>query len=279
VSDHTQASPAETTTAVPADLEAERLAAIRRYEILDAPADGTFDDIVTLAAAVFDTPVATVSIVDTDRVFLAASHGLDGVHQVGTEPGLCVSAMMADGPYVIDDAAANPRTLDHPLVRGQLGIRFYAAAPIITAGGHRLGTVNVMDYQPRQVSDNQITVLAILARIVARHLDLRLAALSDVRIERQLRTDADQRDAASAKLLVQLREAAAAHATTERPPNCELGGQSTPCTQPAELKIADGWGDSAWGCLSHVEGAITRLPSVYLADREFGGLGDYLNRD
>jgi hypothetical protein len=275
----TQTSSAESIGAVSAGPEAARLAAIRRYEILDAPADGTFDDIAQVAAVVFAAPIAAVSIVDTDRVFLAASRGLDGVRQLGVEPGLCVSAMLADSPYVVNDAAADPRTLDHPLVRGQLGIRFYAATAIITADGHRLGTVNVMDYHSRQVSDRQTTVLSTLARIIARHLDLRLAALSDVRVERQLRREADRRDAASTKLVVQLREAAAAHASVDRPPTCELGGQTAPCIQPAELKILDGWGVAAWGCLPHVEETITLLPSVYLADRDFAGLADYLNRN
>jgi len=69
-----------------------RLAAVRRYEILDAPTDGQFDTIAAAAAAVCGTPIATVSIVDADRVWFAAAKGLDGVAQVGTEPGLCASA-------------------------------------------------------------------------------------------------------------------------------------------------------------------------------------------
>jgi len=277
-SQRSDTSSAETIGTVSADMETERLAAIRRYEVFDAPADATFDDLAHVAALVFAAPIATVSIVNSDRIFLAASHGLEGVGQIGVEPGLCISAMRADGPYVVNDAAVDPRTLDHPLVRSQLEIRFYAAAAIITAGGHRLGTVDVMDYRPRRVTETQTTALTKLARIVARHLDLRLAALSDVRIERQLRREADLRDAASARLVVALRAAAAAHATVDRPSNCELGGRTTPCSQPAELKIVDGWGFTAWGCLLHVEEALTRLPSVYLADRDFGGLDDYLNR-
>jgi GAF domain-containing protein len=102
--------------------DAARLAAVGRYEILDGPADGTFDDIVELAATACGAPIATVTIVDADRVWFAASRGLSGVTQVGTEPGLCASAYLADGPYVINDALVDPRTLDHPLVRGELGL-------------------------------------------------------------------------------------------------------------------------------------------------------------
>src|SRR5690349_7234456 len=99
--------------------DATRLAAVRRYEILDAPADGTFNRIAETAATVCGTPIATVSIVDADRVWFAACYGLEGVSQVGTEPGLCASAFVADGTYVVEDAAIDPRTLDHPLVRGE----------------------------------------------------------------------------------------------------------------------------------------------------------------
>lgn len=116
--------------------EAARLAAVHRSEILDAPTDGTFDDIARLAALAFGTPIATVSIVDTARVWFAATHGLDGVTQIGNEPGLCASAVLADEVYVVTDATLDPRTLDHPQVRGELGLRFYAAAPIVTTDGH-----------------------------------------------------------------------------------------------------------------------------------------------
>src|SRR6476660_1139956 len=85
--------------------EDARLAAVHRYEILDTPADGAFDEIAAVAAAVFDVPIATVTIVDADRVWFAAIHGLEGVTQIGADPGLCASAVLADGPYVVHDAA------------------------------------------------------------------------------------------------------------------------------------------------------------------------------
>ncbi len=175
--------------------EAARLAAVRHYEILDTPPDGTFDDIATLAATACGTPIATVSIVDAGRVWFAATHGLDGVTQIGDEPGLCISAILSDDLYAVTDAAIDPRTLDHPLVRGELGLRFYAAAPIITAEGHHLGTVNVIDTEPRQLTETQGSQLTHLASVVARHLELRLAAIHAVRAERELRDDAKRHQA------------------------------------------------------------------------------------
>ncbi|GII24773.1 GAF domain-containing protein [Planosporangium mesophilum] len=254
-----------------------RLAAVHRYEILDAPRDGEFDVIAEAAAALCGTPIATVSIVDADRVWFAAAQGLDGVAQVGTEPGLCASAFLADDVYVVNDASIDPRTLDHPLVRGELGLRFYAAAPITTADGYHLGTVTAIDSTPRELTEAQTAVLGKLATVAAQQLELRLSAIKAVRAERQLRAEAEERAAASAKLAMQMREAAEAQRNTPHPALCQLGGTEG-CSAPAELKVADSWGDSAWGCAAHVEEAIINVRSVFIASEELNGLAAYRNR-
>ncbi|WP_438816895.1 GAF domain-containing protein [Umezawaea beigongshangensis] len=253
----------------------ERLSAVRRYHILDSPADGSFDSVARVAAQVFDTPIATVTIVDVDRVWFAACHGLQGVTQIGTEPGLCASAVLQDGVYVVNDGAVDPRTLDHPLVRGELGLRFYTAAPITTGDGHRLGTVNVIDREPREVTDNQIGTLTALAGIVADQLELRLAAIQAVRAERGLEEVPGVRATASAKLAGQLRHLAADHLDGEHPQVCELG-LSGSCDEPVEVKVADPWGDSAWACIQHAEDAIINERSTFIADQKLSGLARYL---
>ncbi|GAB6901679.1 GAF domain-containing protein [Kineosporia succinea] len=160
------------------DAEA-RLQAVHRFtDELGAPEDGSFDRIAQMAAKIFGTPIATVSIVDEDRVWFAATQGLDGVKQVGTEPGLCASVVHHDGPYVVQDAENDPRTADHPLVTGDLGLRFYAAAPI-EVEGHALGTVNVIDQKSRpQLDPTQISLLVDLAATVAQLMEVRLVALT-----------------------------------------------------------------------------------------------------
>ncbi|SDG84504.1 GAF domain-containing protein [Lentzea fradiae] len=253
----------------------ERLSAVRRYHILDAPADGSFDNVARVAAGVFGTPIATVTIVDVDRVWFAACHGLSGVSQIGTDPGLCASAVLQDEAYVVNDAAIDPRTLDHPLVRGELGLRFYAAAPIITGDGHRLGTVNVIDREPRDITDSQMATLTALAGIVADQLELRLAAIQAVRAERGLDQIPGQRSTASAKLAGQLRHLAAGHLDGEHPLVCELG-LSGPCDKPVEVKVADPWGDSAWACIHHAENVIITERSTFIADQNLNGLARYL---
>ncbi len=77
-------------------LEQHRLAAVRRYVLVDQPVEDAYDRIAFLAGTIFDTPIATVSLVEQDRVWLAACQGLAGVREVGLEPGLCASVIAQD---------------------------------------------------------------------------------------------------------------------------------------------------------------------------------------
>ena len=159
-----------------ANHEQRRLAAVKRYEILDSPPDGAFDRIAKLAARIFDVPIATITIVDEDRIWFKAKHGLD-VDQIGRDPGLCASAVLGIEPWIVNDAASDPRTLANPLVRGELGLRFYAAVPLTTADGYGLGTINIIDTEPRELTDDQVDTLGLLAGLVVDELELRLQAL------------------------------------------------------------------------------------------------------
>jgi sigma-B regulation protein RsbU (phosphoserine phosphatase) len=172
--------------------EEARLAAVRHYQVLDTPPDGAFDRIASLAARMFDAPMATVAIVDTDRVWFKAAHGLDGITEIDREPGLCGSAILHGEPYVVTDAGSDARAFANPLVRGDLGVRFYAAAPITTADGQRLGTVNVLDTRPRHPTDDQLEALKDLAALVMDELELRLSAIRTVAAERERRAEAER---------------------------------------------------------------------------------------
>ena len=168
--------------------EQARLEAVRRYRLVDQPIEDAYARIAYVAGAIFDTPIATVSLVEQDRVWLAACQGLPpGVREVGKEPGLCASVIQQDDTYVINNAAVDPRTLEHPLVRGELGLRFYAAAPIRTHDGYRLGTVNVIDSVPREANPRQLKALEHLAAIVADELELRLMVIRSAAAEQRMR--------------------------------------------------------------------------------------------
>lgn len=155
--------------------EAARLAEVVKYEILDTPPDGAFDRIARLAAQLLDVPIAIVSIVDVDRIWFKSHHGTD-VTQVGRDLGLCASAILHDKPWIIENAAIDPRALTNPLVAGKLGMRAYAGAQMRTREGHNLGTLCVLDRKPRAFSRQQVKILEGLADVVVGELEIRLAA-------------------------------------------------------------------------------------------------------
>ena len=155
--------------------ETGRMAAVRRYDILDSPPDGAFDRITALAARRFGVPIAIISIVDEDRIWFKSHHGLP-VEQINREPGLCASAILGDTPYLVEDARSDPRSLANPLVAGDFGLRFYAAVPLTTSDGYNLGTLCVIDKEPRSIEDEQIEDLKDLASIVMDQLELGLSA-------------------------------------------------------------------------------------------------------
>jgi signal transduction histidine kinase len=163
--------------------EDARMAAVHRYDILDTPRDGAFDRVTELAARLFGVPISIVSIVDEDRIWFKSHHGID-VQEIGRDPGLCASAILRYEPLVVPDASVDPNTLANPLVAGDFGLRFYVGVPLTTRDGHNLGTICVIDTEPREVGDEQVTTLEHLAAIVVHELELRLATRAIVDGER-----------------------------------------------------------------------------------------------
>lgn len=159
--------------------EARRMDVVRRYSILDTPPDGAFDRVTAIAARLLGTPIAIVSIVDADRIWFKSHHGLD-VHQIPRDPGLCASAILQAGPWLVADARRDPRTLANPLVSGEFGLQFYLGVPLNTRDGFSLGTLCVLDRQPRTVSQDQIDTLTDLASVVMDQLELRLSAMRSI---------------------------------------------------------------------------------------------------
>ncbi|MFF5289169.1 GAF domain-containing protein [Paractinoplanes globisporus] len=153
-----------------------RLEAVRRYRQAGAASGAALDLIAEIAATVCGTPMAAVSMIGADRVWFLAARGLPGLRQIPTEPGLCASALVAEGIHLVTVAADDPRTKNHPLVRLEQGVRFYAGAPIIDPDGHRLGFVAALDTGPRQLTETQTGVLTQLAALVVEHLRVRLDA-------------------------------------------------------------------------------------------------------
>ncbi|MDQ6823775.1 MAG: SpoIIE family protein phosphatase [Candidatus Eremiobacteraeota bacterium] len=165
----------------------ERLAAVRRYDVLDTPPDGTFDRITALAARIFNVPIALVTIVDEDRIWFKSRFGLDGVQEIPRDPGLCASAICGDATYIVESARSDPRTLANPLVAGEFGLQFYAAVPLRTSDGFGLGNLVLIDRKPRTLTAEETAIFESLAGIVVDELELRLHAIGTVSLERSLR--------------------------------------------------------------------------------------------
>ena len=155
--------------------EAERLNALRRYQILDTPPDGAFDHIAAMAASFFAVPIAIISLVDEDRIWFKSHHGVEA-NQVGRDVGLCASAILSPEVYHLRDALQDVHAMANPLVAGSLGFRFYAAAPLRTHDGFNLGTLCVIDRKPRDLTSAESAMLTKMAALVIDQMELRLAA-------------------------------------------------------------------------------------------------------
>lgn len=163
----------ETQAAPEPSTEAARMLAVARYRLPEAPLDGAFDRVTAIAARVFSVPVALVTVVDHDRIWFTSRHGLD-IEHIDRHPGLCASAIMDDVPWVVEDARFDARTLANPLVAGEFGLQFYAGVPLRTRDGHNLGTLCVLDFEPREATEEELATLTDLAAMVMNEMELRL---------------------------------------------------------------------------------------------------------
>ncbi|MGB0766546.1 MAG: HD-GYP domain-containing protein [Phycisphaeraceae bacterium] len=147
------------------DNESERLKALRAYDLLDTEATQGFDDIVNLAAHLFDVPTALVSLIDDDRQWFKAKCGLDAC-ETSRDVSFCGHAILQSGVMVVEDATRDKRFADNPLVTGEPNIRFYAGAPLVDPDGMLLGTLCLIDYKPRGLCDRDRELLTKLAKQV-----------------------------------------------------------------------------------------------------------------
>lgn len=156
------------------DDEDRRLAALRATGLLDTAPEQSFDDFTRLAAAICGTPIALISLVDEQRQWFKAKVGLDAP-ETPRDPAFCAHAILEVEPMVVEDAQRDERFVDNPLVTGGPGVRFYAGVPLRTAEGHALGTLCVIDREPRTLKSETMELLKLLGRQVAIQCELRSA--------------------------------------------------------------------------------------------------------
>ncbi len=163
----------------PSVQEDARLAALHAYDVLDSTPERSFDDLARIAAEACSARGALISFVDAERVWFKARIGLFDL-EVARSTSFCGQTILQDEIFVVPDTRADGRFVNNPLVRRAPRVRFYAGAPLIAAGGHRIGAVCVFDSKPQILSKSSANILSVLARGVVIQLDLRrkLAGLS-----------------------------------------------------------------------------------------------------
>ncbi|MEO5909878.1 MAG: GAF domain-containing sensor histidine kinase [Pelobium sp.] len=153
--------------------EAERLASLLSYNILDTADEADFDEIAVLASAICQTPIALISLVDGNRQWFKSNIGLP-VKETPISQSFCAHAIASSEEIMqINDATQDDRFANNPLVTGQPNIVFYAGVPLITEDGHALGTLCVIDYSKRNLDEEQTKALKVLAKQVVNKLELR----------------------------------------------------------------------------------------------------------
>ena len=153
---------------IPADDET-RLQALRELLILDTPPEQRFDRIVEFAAHEFDVPMALISLVDRDRQWFKARVGLDTC-ETSRDISFCGHAITQDQLFEVRNALQDPRFADNPLVLGAPHIRFYMGAPLVMPGGARIGTLCLLDVQPREFDDMDRAILGTLRDLAVAEL-------------------------------------------------------------------------------------------------------------
>lgn len=150
--------------------EKERIETLHATGVLDTPQEERFDRLTRMAKRLFNVPIALVSLVDANRQWFKSCYGLN-VRETSRDISFCGHAILGDDPFVISDAMEDARFADNPLVTGEPHIRFYAGCPLSTANGQKLGTLCIIDRNPKSLCAEDIDILKDLAGMVEKELD------------------------------------------------------------------------------------------------------------
>jgi ribonuclease BN (tRNA processing enzyme)/CheY-like chemotaxis protein len=152
--------------------EVQRIAALRRLNVLDTAREERFDRITRLAAALFELPISLISLVDGDRQWFKSACGLD-VRETPRDESFCAHAVLSRAPLVVPDALLDDQFADNPLVVDMPRIRFYAGHPLFVSDGSCIGTLCLIDTRPRQLDERGLALLRDMAQLATSELERR----------------------------------------------------------------------------------------------------------
>lgn len=158
--------------------EAGRLSAVARYDILDTPAEPQFDDIASLLKTIFKAPIALISVIDDKRQWYKACDGLD-VGEIPRDMAFCNYTIRSSDILAIEDTTLDPRFADHPLVVGSPHLRSYLGIPLTSPDGYNIGTICIVDTQPRTFGPDDYATLRQFAAVAISQFELRQIASRD----------------------------------------------------------------------------------------------------
>lgn len=153
--------------------ETDRLVELYKYELLDSVYEQEFDQLVKLASKICEVPISLITLVDIDRQWFKAKHGLD-TDETARSVSFCGHAIINDGLFEVKDAVNDNRFWDNPLVTGEPKIRYYAGMPLLTQRGYKIGTLCVIDRVPREMDAERTFALKVLSNQVIKLFELRL---------------------------------------------------------------------------------------------------------
>lgn len=151
--------------------EVERLVYLHALGLLDTPAEERFDRLTKLVQRRFKTPMVLITLIDEKRQWFKSRQGLD-LCETSRDVSFCAYAILGDEPLIIQDAREDERFSDNIFVTGEPFIRFYAGCPLRGLRGYRLGTLCIVDYQPRTLSQLEIEQLREMARAVEHEIHI-----------------------------------------------------------------------------------------------------------
>lgn len=158
----------------------DRLEVLSSFDILDSGSEKIYDDLTQLTADICEAPMCLVSLVEEDRQWFKSEVGL-GIDETDMEKSVCSHAILQDDTLEIRDTQRDARTVDNPLCQGLKPIRFYAGAVLRSFEGWPLGTLCVLDYKPRELSELQRRVLQVHAKSIMQQLELTRALVKELK--------------------------------------------------------------------------------------------------